>query len=102
MMIIVKLVLLERPLYNEHCIYITRIKNMFKQKNVFISEIYYKVLWLTETKSTMIKSTKLSKPGNPVHIILYYVLKQYTLPLYYLFLANGFYYSLFSFPRLCL
>jgi hypothetical protein len=76
MMIIVKLVLLEWPWYSEHCIKIIRIKNMFKQKNILVSELN-KILWLTETKSIIIKSTKLSKLGNLVYIIIiYYVLKQ--------------------------
>ena len=51
---------------------------MFKQKNILVSDIINKkILWLTETKSTIIKSTKLSKLGNPVCIIKDYALKQY-------------------------
>jgi hypothetical protein len=74
MMILIKLVLFEQPL--EHCI---RIKNIFKQKNILVSE-YQNVLWLTETKSIIIKSIKQSKLGNPVFI---YALKQNSnLPLY--------------------
>jgi len=40
-------------------------KNIFKQKNILISELR-KVFWLTEIKSTIIKSTKHRKLGNPV------------------------------------
>jgi Cytochrome C oxidase subunit II, periplasmic domain/Group II intron, maturase-specific domain len=70
MMINIKLILFERPWYS------LRINNMFKQKNILVSQKFI-ILWLTEIKSILIKSTKLSKLGNPVFIIFNYALKQF-------------------------